>query len=236
LRRYRLASRPAYIELHPQHLDIRLPGYFGGSVWRIPVADVCLVERGYERQVKQEVTTGKMLTRPVAVPFLRTTSPLRGVNLELLFRTKQRLPRIRLWGAVNATVPYLLAKSQMGAWVDGVALRVVDSDAARRALVQAGCQTTRAPGWWIADHRETTTDPADVAALTKGERSATRPRRAFFALGVLLLVVSRVAGKSAVGFLLLGLAMVAAVCAIWAGARGDQRRGLWDSPKAEHGG
>jgi len=236
LRRYRLASRPAYVDVDGGHLTVRLPSYFGAELWRIPVAEVCIVDRGYEGQVQREVTTGKWLTRPVAIPFLRTTSPLSGTNLELHFRSKQRLPQISFRGALNATVPYVLAKTAAGTWVDGVALRVLDPDSASRALAGAGCDTTRAPSWWIADHREVTTDPVAITNLAKADRSASSMRRAFFAVAVLLFLASRLVGKSSAGFALLGLALLAALLAIWAGARGARRLGLWDPPSPQRDG
>jgi hypothetical protein len=171
LRHYRLFSRASYLEVDPEVLAIRLPGYFGGGyLWKIPLNEVAVVDASHVAQTSQDLGTGRVFTSPVYVPYLPTTSPNVNANLELLFLHPRRLPPIRVTAAWNSSVSWRVAQSPKGLWVDGLEFRMVDPAAALDVLTRAGAETVRSPIWWFTEHRETTTEPEVVAMVAASQR------------------------------------------------------------------
>jgi hypothetical protein len=175
LRHYRLFSRASYLEVDPETLAIRLPGYFGGGYsWKIPLNEVAVVDASHVAQTSQDLGTGRVFTSPVRVPYLPTTSPNVNANLELLFLHPRRLPPIRVTAALNSSVSWRTAQSPKGLWIDGLELRMVDPVAAFDVLTRAGAEAVRSPIWWLTEHRETTTEPKVVEMVAASQRRSRR--------------------------------------------------------------
>jgi hypothetical protein len=90
LRHYRLFSRQPYIELDGSEIRLRLPGIFGRKVWNLNVVDVAVVDD--ELSSCGDSGDDWVVEEPVKIPYAVTTSPNVNPNLELLFRTPQRIP------------------------------------------------------------------------------------------------------------------------------------------------
>lgn len=188
LRHYRLFSRAPYLEFVGDTIAIRLPSVFGGRArWTIPLAELAVVRPHHLVQVTQDRGTGRVFVEPVLTPYLSTTSPNVSPNLELLFRSPQRIPPIRLAAIINTKLSYRLSRSAKGMFLDGVALRAVNPKAAAETLASAGAELVPSPGWWLTEHRETTTDPQAVEKVrTNGARTRIAAKAAGLAFPLLL--------------------------------------------------
>jgi hypothetical protein len=167
VRRYRLFSRPAWIQVADGTVRIRLPGYFGARPMLIPVEEVCVVD---DDRVSGDYSSGEVYRRPVVIPYLPTTSANVAPNLALFFSPPQRLPSLRWWGSVNASLSRRDSRSEKGLAVDGLNLRVVDPAGAVSTLAAAGVSQTTRPASWLYDHHPVTRDPVAIQRAVRSRR------------------------------------------------------------------
>jgi hypothetical protein len=159
LRHYRLVSRQPYIELDGPVMRVRLPGIFGGrNVWTLNIADVAVVAT--EPSSSDDTGDDWVFEEPVNIPFAATTSPNVNPNLELLFKSPQRIPSLRVSGAQSIGLPYFQSRSAAGVQIDGLGLRAEDPAAAVQTLAAAGMERVDRTGAWLRRHRHVTQDPA----------------------------------------------------------------------------
>lgn len=166
VRRYRLFSRPAWIQAATGTVRIALPGYFGVRPMLIPADQVCVVA---DDEGPADDSFDGVYQRPAVVPYLVTTSANLPPNLTLFFGRPQRLPPLRWWGAVNASLSWRAARSEAGLLVDGISLRVVDPAGAVNALAAAGISQTTRPASWLTDHHPLTVDPVAVQQAVRSK-------------------------------------------------------------------
>ena len=159
LRHYRFFSRQPYIELDGPAMQLRLPGIFGGrKVWNLNVADVAVVCT--EPSSSDDTGDDWVFEEPVIIPFAATTSQNVNPNLELLFKTPQRIPSLRVFGAQTIGLSYFQSRSAAGVQIDGLDLRAEDPVAAVATLAAAGMERVDRTGAWLRRHRRVTQDPA----------------------------------------------------------------------------
>ena len=151
-----LFSRQPYIELDGSEIRLRLPGIFGRKVWNLNVVDVAVVDD--ELSSCGDSGDDWVVEEPVKIPYAVTTSPNVNPNLELLFRTPQRIPSLGVLGAKTIELSYFGSRSAAGIRVDGLDLRAQDPQAAVRSLVAAGVQRVDATGAWLRTQRQVTQD------------------------------------------------------------------------------
>ncbi|QKG24754.1 SIMPL domain-containing protein [Actinomadura verrucosospora] len=173
LRTYRLA-RKAYLRGSGGELALRLPAYFGRRLWRVPMAEVNVVDLTSPRTVVQKI--GDVYAEPVVTPYLPTTGPLTRPTTLLLFTTPQRVPPLRWLAAIapNSSLPfgYRASRSAKGARLDGVFLRAADPGDAADRLVAAGAQRVDDPALWLREHRKRVADPVRADAIALSEKRA----------------------------------------------------------------
>ena len=158
LRDYVYRPRKARIELAAYQAHIKLPFYFGGYEWSIPVRSIAVVDLtvpGSPRATDQ--LEGEFHGRTVT--YLFTTARARTATTLLLFAEPQRVPPLRLGPALdpNVRLPfgYLSSRRGDGAWVDGVLLRVDRPQEAADRLVAAGAlRGIYRDGGWRVDRGE----------------------------------------------------------------------------------
>lgn len=194
LRRYRFLSRESYVDVHPTGVTLAVPRVFGGTQqWFVPMSAVAVVlpePLGTTGDEPDPAEDEPWVTREeFRTPYLSTTSPYAGPNLTLLFTVRQRIPPIRWFAGRDLDISALATRSEAGYLVDGVELRVVDPDFARRALLARGAQGVSDEDAFVQRHRDVVRDPEQVRAVTADAR------RSF-----ILMVVS---GVATVGFFIL---------------------------------
>jgi hypothetical protein len=169
LRHYRFFSRQPYIELDGPVIRLRLPGIFGGrKMWNLDAGDVAVVDT--EPSSSDDSGEGWVFEEPVNIPYAVTTSPNVNPNLELLFKTPQRIPSLRVLGAQTIGLPYLQSRSAAGILIDGLDLRAIDPVAAVEALAAAGVERVDRTGAWLRRHRRITQDPALMEVAGANDR------------------------------------------------------------------
>jgi hypothetical protein len=169
LRHYRFFSRQPYIELDGPVMRLRLPGIFGGrKVWNLNVADVAVV--GTEPSSSDDTGDDWVFEEPVIIPFAATTSQNVNPNLEVLFKTPQRIPSLRVFGAQTIGLSYFQSRSATGVHVDGLDLRAEDPVAAVATLAAAGMERVDRTGAWLRRHRRVTQDPALMKVAEANDR------------------------------------------------------------------
>jgi hypothetical protein len=140
-------------------MRLRLPGIFGGrKVWKLNVADVAVVDT--EPPSSDDTGDDWVFEEPVIIPFAATTSQNVNPNLELLFKTPQRIPSLRMFGAQTIELFYFESRSAAGVQIDGLDLRAEDAVAAVETLAAAGVERVDRTGAWLRRHRRVTQDPA----------------------------------------------------------------------------
>jgi len=222
LRHYRLFSRQPYIELDGPVMRVRLPGIFGGrNVWTLNVADVAVVAT--EPSSSDDTGDDWVFEEPVNIPFAATTSPNVNPNLELLFKTPQRIPSLRVFGAQSIGLPYFQSRSAAGLRIDGLDLRAEDPVVAVETLAAAGMERVDRTGAWLRRHRHVTQDPA-LMKVAKANDQRQRWVGAVVMVVFALLVGLRIFGDGisdnwAMGAMGLAL-LVAFGLPIWARRRG----------------
>jgi len=162
LRHYRIFARRPYIELDGPTIRLRLPGIFGRKAWSLNAADVAVVdtEPSAWNGSGDDIEDDWVCDEPVNIPYAVTTSPNVSPNLELLFKTPQRIPSLGILGAKTIELSYFRARSAGGILIDGLDLRARDWEAAVETLTAAGLERADASGVWLRDHRQITQDPA----------------------------------------------------------------------------
>jgi hypothetical protein len=222
LRHYRLLSRQPYIELDGPVMRLRLPSIFGGrKVWNLNVADVAVVD--IEPSGSDDTGDDWVFEEPVNIPFAATTSPNVNPNLELLFKTPQRIPSLRVLGAQTIGLPYFQSRRAAGVHIDGLDLRAEDPVAAVGTLAAAGMERVDRTGAWLRRHRDVTQDPA-LMKVAEANDQRQRWVGAVVMVVFALLVALRIFGDSisdnwAMGAVGLAL-MVAFGLPVWARRRG----------------
>jgi len=127
---------------------------------------------------------GWVFRDPLRIPYAATTSRYKTQpNLELLFRRPQRIPPLRVGGAMTLGLPYR-ASRRSGVNVDGVKLRAENPRDAIDALEAAGVARVQRPTAWLREHRSITSDPLAIQAV------ARRRRRGVWLLAVFFLAVT----------------------------------------------
>lgn len=193
LRTYRLAPRKARLECVGDELVLRLPTYFGRRAWRVPIAEVNVVDMTAPQTVVRR--TESVYAEPVSVPYLFTTGPNTRPTTLLLFTTPQRVPPLRLVTAIapNSSLPfgYRASRSATGARLDGVFLRAVDPAGAVARLVMAGARPIDDPVGWLQTHREMIADPVKAAAIVSSTKRAGTLHKVAAALLMVTLVTAR---------------------------------------------
>ena len=192
LRHYRLFSRQPYIELDGPVMRLRLPGIFGGrKVWNLNVADVAVVDT--EPSSSDDTGDDWVFEEPVIIPFAATTSQNVNPNLELLFKTPQRIPALRVFGAQTIGLSYFQSRSAAGVQIDGLDLRAEDPVAAVETLAVAGMERVDRTGAWLRRHRHVTQDPA-LMKVAKANDQRQRWVGAVVMVVVALLIGLRIFG------------------------------------------
>jgi hypothetical protein len=170
LRHFRALSRKPSIEAEADQLILRLPGIFGKHPWRIPAAEVAVLNmRNLDVDADEEPHADREFVTPVAIPLLATASELRGPSIALLFRHPQRVPPLRRVGGSGA-LSARRARSQEGLWLDGVGLQAVDPVQAVISLIASGAERVIDPHSWLQDHRDSTKDTELLAARSEHDR------------------------------------------------------------------
>ena len=169
LRHYRFFARQPYIELDGPVIRLRLPGIFGGrKVWTLQVADVAVVDS--EPSSSDDSGDDWVFEEPVIIPYAVTTSPNVNPNLELLFKTPQRIPSLRVFGAQSIELSYIQSRSAAGIQIDGLDLRAEDPLAAVEALTAAGMERVDRTGAWLRGRRRVTQDPDLIHVAEANDR------------------------------------------------------------------
>lgn len=176
LRRFRLLSRESYVEVDRSGATLVIPRVFGRrGRWFIPldVIGVVLPAQGaaIDKGVLHGTTHGEWVTREqFHVPYMATTSPMASPNLVLLFTVPQRVLPIRWFAGRDLDLSWRRTRGQEGVRVDGVALRTVDPEAARLALLGHGARVVTDPNAFVEQHREVVRDPAEVRRIVVRRR------------------------------------------------------------------
>lgn len=172
LRQYRFHFRPTFLEIDGRYLKVVLPVYFGEQVWEVPLANVLVCD--LTQEIKDYEPPDLLFDPALKIPYLFTTGMLTAPTLELLFREPERVPTLRWTAALapNNSLPFTRrqSKSEDGARVDGVLLRMQDNTTALAALVGAGVEQTQQPLTWLIRNRATVNDRRRVDRLLATER------------------------------------------------------------------
>jgi len=169
LRHVRFATRQPYIELDGPAVRLRIPGIFG-EVWNLNAADVAVVVCG--STLADDSGDDWVFEAPVGISYAATTHPAFKPNLMLLFKTPQRIPRLRFGGTQAIGLSRRESRTSAGIKIDGLELRARDSQAAVETLGAAGLERVDRPNAWLREHRRVTQDPSLIStAKTTGSRS-----------------------------------------------------------------
>ncbi len=212
LRRWRLISRDAHVDVDATGVTLVVPRVFGGRrTWFVPMSTVgvllepALVDGGWE-DGEEWVTRDAFRT-----PYLSTTSPWADPNLVLLFTVPQPIPPIRWTAARDLDISPFATRRAEGFVVDGVELRAVDPRAAREALLANGALGIEDPHAFVERHRDVVRDPEQVRSAV----ARTRRKAVLFGLAgaatLILSVASLATGDDRFGvslFVMLGLGFV----------------------------
>lgn len=176
LRRFRLLSRASYVDVDRSGATLVIPRVFGRrGRWFIPldVIGVVVPDHGaaIEKVVLRGTTNGEWVTRTeFHVPYMATTSPVTAPNLVLLFTVPQRVLPISFFAGRDLDLSWRQTRGQDGVRVDGVALRAVDPEAARLALLGHGARLVADPDAFVEQYREVVRDPAEVRHIVVRRR------------------------------------------------------------------
>jgi hypothetical protein len=157
--------------------------------WDIPVGEVVVADTTYVSYGDPQ--QGWVFRDPPRIPYAATATSRKSPNLLLLFRRPQRIPPLRVGGAMTLGLPYRASRSP-GVDVDGVNLRAAKPRDAIGALAAAGVTRVERPTEWLRENRPITSDPAAVRALARNQRRGT------WFLAVFVLVVAFLAAAVAV--------------------------------------
>jgi hypothetical protein len=237
LRNYWYTVRTPKIVVGTVSAGLRLPVYFGGAAWQVPLAEIG-VFTGTEDD-EQQAQSDVEFEATITLPYFFTTSPVSTPNLLLLFRHPQRVPPLTAIAAFapNVELPfgYFSTRSSRGDEVDGVLLRCVDPADAASRLAAAGAESIADPVDWMAKHRKTVSDPLSLQQVAKRDQQVRRLENAgavcaWGGLGLMALAAWGVAGRT-FSVILGGLAILGWFAA-WQfrrSARARQRRDLNES-------
>lgn len=185
LRRYRLLSRMAYLEVGPSTVTIVVPRVFGGQQsWEVPIHMLGVVlpptstGRGHTTDLVDRDQEVWVTRQAFQVPYLSTTSPLARPNLTLLFTVPQRLPPVRWSAGSDLGISSAATRSERGVEVDGVQLRVLEPVSACQAVMAAGAQVIADVDEFVKRNRDVVRDPE-----TARKAVATRHRSRVIAAG-----------------------------------------------------
>lgn len=223
LRHYRLVSRQPYVELDGPVIRLRLPGIFGGrKVWNLNAADVAVVDT--EPSNSDDSGDDWVFEEPVNIPYAATTSSNVEPNLELLFKTPQRIPPLRFLGAQTVGLPYFKSRSAAGIQIDGLDLRAEDPAAAVETLAAAGVERVDRTAAWLRRHRRVTQDPALMKVAKANDRAQRWVGAIVTAVIILMIGLNFIVGDNdpsnwELGALGLGLLLVFGL-PVWARRRG----------------
>ena len=164
LKQYRFHLRGAYLEVDRLSVAILLPTYFGSTLWMIPTAqvvaaDLTAVAKETGGASSEDVT---VLEAPPVVPYFFTTSYLATPTTVLLFRSPQRVPVLRRFVAnvSNTDLGFTRrqSRSEKGALVDGILVRVDNPPEVVDQLRAVGIETVVDPARWLGANRPTIKD------------------------------------------------------------------------------
>jgi hypothetical protein len=190
LRCYRVVPRKPVLVVGDGVLVARVPAYFGRHRWTIPLDQVAVVAELAPEEA--ELGSDAFFVRGLELPYLFTTGPATEPNLVVVFAEAQRVPPVRLVVAQRVIdIGWFGSRSARGEVLDGVALRVVDPDAARAVLVRAGVEVVDEPIAWLAERRQVTWDPVvieEVEGQLRWARGASWAALALYAVAFALLV------------------------------------------------
>lgn len=226
LRAYRWTRRRPSISVDGDDLVLRLPSYFGRHVWRVPAGDVVVADPS-----DFDDDTEVVFDPPLAIPYLFTTGPATKPTAVLLFRGPQRVPPVRLVTAIapNADLPfgYWQARSDGGAFIDGVLVRTAVDDGAA-SLSALGIERVTRPLDWLRAHRVTVQAPHLIDEAKRLHRRARAKMLGSLTLFVLLAVPGRILVGDDPSWPSDGLLLAGVTVAVWlnVSARRDVRRPL----------
>jgi hypothetical protein len=167
LRQVRFVTRQPYMELDGSSVRLRIPSIFG-EVWNLNAADVVVADQSTNRDDSGD---DWVFEAPVNIPYAATTHPAFKPNLMLLFKTPQRIPSLRFFGAQTIGLSQPDSRSAAGIHIDGLELRARDPHDAVETLAAAGLERVDRPNAWLRDHRRVTQDPSLMhLARTTGRR------------------------------------------------------------------
>jgi hypothetical protein len=234
LRNYWYTVRTPKIVVGTVSAGLRLPVYFGGAAWQVPLAEIGVFTG--TKDDEPQATSDVEFEATITLPYFFTTAPVSTPNLLLLFRHPQRVPPLTAIAAIapNVELPfgYFSTRSTRGEELDGVLLRCVDPAAAASRLGAAGAETIADPVDWMAKHRKTVSDPLSLQQVATRDQQVRRLEIAGVAftwgsLGLLALAAWGLADDT-VSLILGGFAVLGLV-ASWQcrrSARARQRRDL----------
>lgn len=178
LRHYRWVrrARRPFVGASGGQLEIFVPQWFGGRLWRVPLREVAVIDHTDTADLTaadevEPTGTVAVLAEDIVVPYLITTSPNAAATTTLLFETPQRIPPLR-WFMLGSTagVSWTAARSARGLTVDGVQVRFVAPKEASRQLVAAGAEKITDAHAWLVARREVVTDPVAATRLVSRVR------------------------------------------------------------------
>lgn len=168
LRQVRFVTRQPYMELDGSSVRLRIPSIFG-EVWNLNAADVVVVAD--QSANRDDSGDDWVFEAPVNIPYAATTHLAFKPNLMLLFKTPQRIPSLRFFGAQTIGLSQPDSRSAAGIHIDGLELRARDPHDAVETLAAAGLERVDRPNAWLRDHRRVTQDQSLMhLARTTGRR------------------------------------------------------------------
>jgi hypothetical protein len=174
LRNYWYTIRTPKILCTADQAALRLPAYFGGSVWQLSWNEIAVMDLTATDSEEQESQDDVEFESWLSVPYFFTTAPVSTPNLLLLFRHPQRVPPLTAVAAIapNVDLPFgfFSTRSAEGDLVDGVLLRADDATRAALTLSDYGAERFSDPVAWMAAHRKTVHDPWSRQELAHRDR------------------------------------------------------------------
>lgn len=167
-------------------LVVSIKRWFGSARWAVPLSDVgvVLLPAYLDQDVAPDSDeTMNVYSTPVHLPYLVTTGNATEPTIGLLFRTPQRVPRVR-WSAAGGGLSWRRSRSEEGVIVDGLLLRATYPELAVRTLGAAGAEVLEDPEDWLAAHRDLETNPEARQRIIGRERRSGWIHRVAWVLGV----------------------------------------------------
>ena len=210
---FKLGRRPS-IAVDGRVVKVRLPTWFGGEAWQIPIDQVGVwpaPESGYSQALNDK---NVFFRGGLRVPLAKTRSNYMKPNLALLCKTPQRVPPIRRFVGTTSGLSRSASRSARGDDLDGVLVRVGDRDATLAELVALGAERVDSPIEWLKPTRITL--PASAEEARQAARRAKLMARSAWVLmaAVLLYQLGARLLSGSVGFWVV-TALMAAAAPAW---------------------